>query len=205
MPHLTAHTNVPTVIDEPAATHPATWQRTLLRWMVSFAGYPLGGFAALLLTGPVDTLAAALTGGLVTGAVLGAVQVWAMGHARPRPVAWVSATSVGLATGLALGASLVHYRTGLADLIAQGAVTGLVVGAAQAAVLLPRLGRLTLAWPVAVSGAWATGWAVTTAGGIQVDEQFTVFGSSGAIVAAALTAVLPLALNRHPATAKSHS
>ena len=98
-----------------------------------------------------------------------------------------------------------HYRTGLADLIAQGAVTGLVVGAAQAAVLLPRLGRLTFVWPVVVSGVWAAGWAVTTAAGIRVDEQFTVFGSSGAIVAAALTAVLPLALNRHPVRAKSQS
>jgi hypothetical protein len=173
--------------------------------MVSFAGYPLGGFAAVLLVGPVDTLAAALAGGLLTGAILGAVQAWAMGHARPRPFAWVSATAVGLATGLALGASLVHYRTGLGDLIAQGAVSGLFVGAAQAAVLMPRLGRLTLGWPVAVSGIWATGWAVTAAAGIQVDEQFTVFGSSGALLATALTAVLPLALNRHRATEKSQS
>ena len=125
------------------------------------------------------------------------------GSDRPHSIAWVSATAVGLATGLGIGSSLVDYGTTLADLVVQGAVTGVLVGVAQAAVLLPRLGLLTLAWPVAVSGAWAVGWAVTTAAGIQVDEQFTVFGSAGALVATALTVALPLTLDR--VTEKSQS
>jgi hypothetical protein len=171
--------------------------------MVSFTGFPLGGLAALLLTGPVDDLGAALTGGLVTGAVLGTVQTWALGVLRPRAVAWVPATAVGLATGLALGASVVHYRTGPADLVVQGAVSGLAVGIAQAAVLLPRAGAVALAWPVAQSAIWATGWAVTTAVGVRVDEQFTVFGSAGAVVATALGAALPLTLRRVAGQARS--
>ena len=32
------------------------WHRIVLRWMVSFAGFPLGGFASIILTGPVDDL-----------------------------------------------------------------------------------------------------------------------------------------------------
>ena len=51
--------------------------------------------------------------------------------------------------------------------------------------------------------AWAAGWAVTTSIGIEVDEQFTVFGSSGAIVVTALTAVLPIALNRNASAVMS--
>ncbi len=43
---------------------------------------------------------------------------------------------------------------------------------------------------------WAAGWAITTSIGVEVDEQFTVFGSSGAITVTALTVVLPLALRR---------
>jgi hypothetical protein len=82
----------------------------------------------------------------------------------------------------------------------QGAVTGLFVGAAQAAVLLPRLGPVALAWPVVVSGVWALGWTVTTSAGIRIDEQFTVFGASGALLATTLTSILPLALHRHPVT-----
>ena len=121
-----------------------------------------------------------------------------MGAARPRPIAWVVATAVGLMAGLGLGAALVDYQTDIGSLALQGAVCGAFVGAAQAVVLLPRLGPVAIAWPVALSGIWALGWAITTAAGIQVEDQFTVFGSAGAIVATLLTAVLPILLNRHP-------
>ena len=36
-------------------------------------------------------------------------------------------------------------------------------------------------WSAATAALWALGWAVTTAGGISVDEQFVVFGAYGAI------------------------
>jgi hypothetical protein len=187
--------------DLPTATAPSVSTRSgirwsLLRWLVSFAGFPLGGAAAIILTGPVDSLGASLGGGLVTGAVLGGFQSWALGRDRPRPTAWVVVSAVGLMVGLGLGATLVDYRTGLGDLVLQGAVCGAVLGAAQAAVLMPRVGAFALLWPVALSGIWAAGWAVSTSIGIQVDEQFTVFGSSGAAVVTLLTAGLPLHLNR---------
>ena len=37
---------------------------------------------------------------------------------------------------------------------------------------------------------WALGWTVTTAGGIDVDQQFAVFGAYGAITFMALSGVL---------------
>jgi hypothetical protein len=162
---------------------------------VSFAGYPLGGFAAFLTTGRVEDPLSALAGGLITGAVLGAVQVWAMGPRGPRALAWCLATAVGMMAGVAAGAALVDYRTDLASLVVQGAVSGAVVGTAQAVVLAPRLKALALVWPFFLSGTFAVGWAVTTSAGIDVDKQFTLFGSSGALVATLLTAVLPLLLN----------
>lgn len=186
------------------ATRPG-WHRTVLRWMVSFAGFPLGGFASIILTGPVNDLPAALAGGLITGTVLGAVQAWAMGAARPRPMAWVLATAIGLSAGLGLGAAMVDYQTDIGSLALQGAVCGALVGAAQAVVLLPRLGSMAYAWPVPLSGIWALGWTITTAAGIQVEDQFTVFGSAGAIVATLLTAFLPVLLNRQLHTEKSAS
>lgn len=180
-------------------------RQSTLRWMASFTGYPLGGYTAMLLTGPVDGVGPALTGALLTGVILGAIQAWAMGDARPRPVAWILATTIGLMAGLALGAALVDYRTDLGSLVLQGAVSGALVGLAQAVVLLPRIGTLALAWPVALSGIWAIGWRITTSLGIDVDQQFTIFGSSGAIVATLLTAVLPLVLNRSSHAEKSAS
>jgi len=169
--------------------------------LVSFLGFPIGGYPSYLLIGPVDSLIPSLLGGLLTGAVLGSLQAWALGRSRPSATRWIIATALGLMVGLGVGAAVVGYQTTLTALIVQGAVTGLGVGAAQAVVLAPLLGRAALAWPAALAAIWAVGWAVTYAFGIQVDQQFTVFGSSGALVVTALTAVLPLTL----ATAKSRS
>ena len=189
MSHSTSH---PTTT--PAPAHTTTWPRTVGRWMVSFRGFPIGGYTAFLLVGPVDSLIPSLVGGLLTGAVLGALQVWAFGRARPATGRWIIATALGMMVGLSVGAAVVGYQTTLFALLVQGAVTGFAVGAAQALVLAPKLGRVALVWPAALTAIWAVGWAVTYAFGIQVDEQFTVFGSSGAVVVTALTAALPLIL-----------
>lgn len=181
--------------------------RTVGRWMVSFAGFPLGGLAAMILIGPVDDIASALGGGLVTGLVLGAVQAWALRSGRRLGLFWTLATAVGLAIGLTMGAYVVDFATGLADLALQGVVSGAVVGAAQAAVLLAagrverwtgvpgsRIGYVAAAWPIYLAVVWAVGWTVTTSIGVRVDDQFTVFGSAGALTVTALTSILPLLL-----------
>jgi hypothetical protein len=153
-----------------------SWRRTAARWIVTFAGFPAGGFTAMLLVGHVDTVITALAGGLITGTILGAVQAWGLGRSGPGAIRWVAATAIGLTIGLGIGATSVGFRTSLAALVVQGAVCGLAVGTALAAI-------------------WALGWAVTYAAGIAVDDQFTVFGSSGAVVVTALTVVLPVLLN----------
>ena len=188
-------TDLRTAAPRTRLAEPRRARRSVGRWMVTFAGYPLGGYAAFLLTGRVDSPVPAVAGGFLTGVVLGAIQVWAMGPARPRPMAWILATAAGMMVGVAAGAALVDYQTDLASLVAQGAVTGALVGIAQAIVVVPQLGALAFAWPVFLSGTFATGWAVTTSAGIDVDQQFTIFGSSGALVATLLTAVLPLVLS----------
>jgi hypothetical protein len=43
---------------------------------------------------------------------------------------------------------------------------------------------------------WATGWAITTSAGVDVESQYTVFGATGALVVTGLTTILPLALRR---------
>ncbi len=176
-------------------TVPATI-RPALRWLASFVGFPLGGLAAMVLVGPVDSRPTALLGGLVTGAVLGAVQAWALRHDRRATITWAGATALGLAAGLTLGSGLVDYGTGAGDLAVQGLVSGALVGLAQAVVLRDRLGRVAALWPAYLAGAWALGWTVTTAAGVQVEDQFTVFGAAGAITVAALTTVLPIVLRK---------
>ena len=190
-----------TITDVPTPAPPST-ARTVLRWIVSFAGFPLGGLAALTLVGPVDRLGTAVVGGLLTGLVLGAAQAWALRLRRRAALSWMVATGAGLGLGLAGGASLVGFGTALPDLQLQGAVCGAAVGLAQAGLLWPQIGRRALAWPPYLAVAWATGWTITTLIGVAVDQQFTVFGAAGAVTVAALTSVLPLTLRScRPVTA----
>jgi hypothetical protein len=176
----------------PPSTLRPSRARTIARWMVSFVGFPLGGLTAMVLSGPVDTTLAAITGGLLTGTVLGTAQALAMRFDRRHLLTWVLATAAGLATGLAIGASVVDFRTGLEDLVLQGAICGLAAGIAQSLVLARRAGPVALLWPAYLAVTWSIGWAVTTAVGVQVDEQFTVFGAAGAVTVTLLTAVLPV-------------
>jgi hypothetical protein len=181
------------VTTAPPTTRTSTG-RIIARWMISFAGFPLGGLAAMLLTGPMVSTTSALAGGLVTGAALGLVQAWAMRADRRLRLAWVVATAVGLAVGLVAASQVVNFATGLSDLALQGVLSGGAVGLAEGVVLWPRIGRTALAWPAYLAGVWAVGWTVTTLIGVKVSDQFIVFGSSGALVAALFTAVLPVVL-----------
>jgi hypothetical protein len=174
----------------------STTTRSAARWMLTFAGFPLGGLLTDLTVGPVDGPGAAVLGGLLTGAVLGAVQAWGLGPQRPSPLRWILATATGLALGLLAGGAWTGYGSELSDLLLLGAVSGAAVGALQAVLLLPVLGRTAIGWPFALALFWAAGWAVTTAVGVQVEEQFSVFGSSGAVTVTALTLVLPVLLHR---------
>jgi hypothetical protein len=174
---------------------PTTW-RTALRWLPTFFGFPLGGLAAELISGPVDALGAALAGGLITGIILGAVQSWGLGPNGPAARPWILATAAGLTVGLGLGSAVVDFGTSIGELAVQGAICGVAVGAAQAVVLRPRIGALAAAWIPVLGALWALGWTITTSIGVDVETQYTVFGSSGALTVTLLTVALPLVLAR---------
>jgi hypothetical protein len=92
--------------------------------------------------------------------------------------------------GLLLGAAVVGYRTSLPALAVVGAITGIVLGVAQAAALPAAVGHRRWIWAAAMPLLWALGWTVTTLGGIDVAQQFTVFGAYGALTFSALSGVL---------------
>jgi hypothetical protein len=183
----------------PPTSGPRTGSLTtgdVARWMVTFAGFPLGSVLARVIIGSIDAPIAALVGGVINGAVLGAVQAWGLGRHRPPSAAWVAASAVGLMVGLGVGAPAVGYAVDPRSLAILGLISGVAVGIAQSVVLVRRLGAIALAWPAFLGATWALGWAITTAVGVEVGLQFTVFGSSGAIAVTVLTLVLPLVLAR---------
>jgi hypothetical protein len=163
-----------------------------LIWTAGFLAFPLAGVAGTAVAGRIDRPLAALLGGAVTGLVIGLGQTVAS-RGRLDPRRWVPATAIGMAAGLLLGAAAMRYSTSLPHLALMGALTGLVLGPAQA-LALPRGTRRRWLWAAAIPVLWAAGWTVTTLGGIAVEEQFTVFGAYGAVTFSALSGLLLLML-----------
>jgi hypothetical protein len=159
-----------------------------LIWTAGFLAFPIAGVAGRVVAGRVDSPAAALVAGLVTGAVIGAGQCF-VSRGRLRLVPWVLATALGMGLGLLLGATVVGFQTSLADVAVMGALTGVVLGVAQA-VALPAQTRRRWWWAVAMPPLWALGWMVTTLAGIPVEEQVTIFGATGAVTFSALSGLL---------------
>jgi len=162
---------------------------TWLIWTAGFLAFPVAGVAGTAVAGRVDSPLSALTGGAVAGLVIGAAQAL-LSRRRLDLRRWIPATALGMSVGLLLGAAAVSYSTSLAALVVMGAVTGLVLGVAQAAALPAAVGRRRWIWGAAIPILWALGWTATTLGGIDVAQQFTVFGAYGALTFSALSGVL---------------
>jgi hypothetical protein len=169
--------------------------RFFLWWMLAFLGFPLGGLLALMVVGSMEGAVSGALGGALAGAVIGAAQ-WSVlrRYMRVGPE-WVLATTLGVAIGDALGALLTGAGMGIGVLLITGLVTGVAVGLLQWWLLR---GRILLAslWPPVVAIAWPLGWTVTWAVGVDVERGYYVFGSSGALVFAALTGLAMLLMLR---------
>jgi hypothetical protein len=159
-----------------------------LLWTAGFVAFIIGGALATAATGRINDVSSALLGGLVAGAVIGTGQ-WLVARRLLDPRTWIPATAVAMSIGLAIGAWVVGYGTSLGELALMGFITGIPLGAAQAYALRDRLANAWV-WAAAMPLLWALGWTVTTAGGIDVDRQFAVFGAYGAITFMALSGVL---------------
>jgi hypothetical protein len=159
-----------------------------LLWTAGFLAFPIAGVLAEALTGRINDFSSALIGGMVAGAVIGAGQ-WLVARRLLDPRTWIPATALAMGIGLAVGAWVVGYGTSLGELALMGFITGIPLGAAQAYLLRDRLANAWV-WAAAMPLLWALGWTVTTVGGIDVDQQFAVFGAYGAITFMALSGVL---------------
>jgi hypothetical protein len=159
-----------------------------LLWTAGFLAFPIAGVLATALVGRINDAGSALVGGMVAGAVIGAGQ-WLVARRLLDAQTWIPATALAMGIGLLVGAWAVGYGTSLGELALMGFITGIPLGAAQAYLLRGRMANAWL-WAAAMPLLWALGWTVTTAGGIDVDRQFAVFGAYGAITFMALSGVL---------------
>ena len=184
MSHLTAPAALSSSIDH-RSSRPSF--RPWWRWLLTALAFPPAGLLAHVVAGRVDSISAAVLNGVIAGAGIGAAQ-WALLRHRDVSRAWVPATAVGLGAGLAVGAALVSYRTDITSLALMGAVSGLGVGIAQGATFGDA--KRTLGWSVATTALFALGWTITTAGGIDVSQQWAVFGLYGCTTLAFLQSLI---------------
>ena len=143
---------------------PGDWRSTARRmwlWPVAIlVSFPIGGYIADLVVDGVDSVGAALAGGLIVGAAIGAAEWFAL---RQRVSwLWIPATIAGMAVGLVAGAALVDYGIQREGLAFMGAVNGLAVGVLQALVLARHRTPRAFWWAVANPPAWALGWFVSS-------------------------------------------
>ena len=133
-----------------------TTGRTWLLWLAGALAFPIAGVAGTAVAGRVDDAAAALVGGTAAGLVLGAGQVL-VSRRRLHPRRWIPATAAGMGVGLVLGAWTVGYGTSLPGLALMGALTGLLLGPAQA-LALPTRATHRWMWAAAKTPSWVASW-----------------------------------------------
>lgn len=160
---------------------------SILRWIPSFLGFPLGGWLAFMLVGSADNPLTASSAGAIAGTLVGAAQYFAM-----RPAAswlWIAASTVGMSVGSALAAIATGSSTSLGALALTGVIAGAAVGIAQGMVFRRGL-HVAALWAVTASATWGLGWVVTANVIIDADRGYVVFGTSGALVVTAATGLV---------------
>jgi hypothetical protein len=160
-------------------------------WAALVVAIPIAGYLGWGVSGHIDAPLAALIGGLITGAGIGTAQWLAAREAFGNGPAWIAASAVAYSAGLVVAAATVGYNTDIGSLAAMGAISGLFLGVGQGLVLAQQgRRRFALAWAAAMPVMLALGWTASTLIGVDVDNQFTVFGASGAIVFTLLSGLL---------------
>jgi hypothetical protein len=165
-------------------------QSPVLPWIIAVVGFPIGGFLGHLVAGPAATVPAAAGSGVIAGAIVGLAQALALRLNARLVAAWVAVTGLGL--GIAL--SVLTAATGLienpTEAVALGALSGVAIGAAQAAILVRERIANAWLWIPATGVAWAVGWLVTSSIGVALEAGWPVFGLSGAIVCQIITGIV---------------
>src|SRR5687768_8957049 len=98
------------------------------RWVAVALAIPIAGYIGWGVSGAVDAPLAALIGGLITGAGIGAAQWFAARDAFGDGRAWIATSAVAYGAGLVVAAAAVGYNTDLGSLTAMGAISGLFLG-----------------------------------------------------------------------------
>lgn len=166
-----------------------------LFWIIAFLGFPVGGAAAVLVIGRLDTALEGVIGGAVAGLFLGLFQYAALRQYTNVKAGWIVATTIGLAIGVGLSTLLYGADTTLQAILTRAPLTGSALAIAQWIVLRYHT-RMAYVWIITLPVIYTIAWYVTVLViGASVDQRFVIFGASGAIVFQLLTGLVLYLLN----------
>ncbi len=176
--------------------------RAIAGWLGAFIGFPIAGVAAQLAVGAVDNITDGLIGGAISGAVIGLAEWLVLRKTHAINPAWIAATTAGLGLGLGTAVTIVGAGNTPSEIVQRAVVTGVILSLAQGALLVKRL-PLAIYWVLAVALTYPLSWFITSGViGTSVENGFTVFGSSGAIVFQIITGAALLLAARNKAKAQ---
>jgi hypothetical protein len=158
-------------------------------WIVAVIAFPIGGYVGHAIVGPAATAFAAFLSGVIAGAVIGLGQAFSIGLRGRALAVWVGGTSVGLAVALGIVTAAIGQIETSTEAIAVGIVSGALIGASQATVLIRSGVANAWLWVPVTAVAWGVGWFVTSGIGVALAAGWPVYGLSGALVSQAITAV----------------
>jgi hypothetical protein len=159
-----------------------------LPWIVAVIAFPIGGYVGHAIAGPAATALAAFLSGVIAGAVIGLGQALSIGLRGRTLAVWVGGTSVGLAVALGIVTAVIGQIETSTEAIGLGLVSGALIGAAQASVLMRSGVANAWLWIPITALAWGVGWLVTAGIGVALAAGWPVYGLSGALVSQVITA-----------------
>jgi hypothetical protein len=160
-----------------------------LAWIVAMVGFFIGGFVGQAIAGPAATVPAAILSALIAGAFIGLGQGIALGLRGQALGLWVAGTAVALAIALGAVTAAIGQIETTTEAIALGAVSGALIGAVQAGLLMRAGIANAWLWIPVTAVAWAIGWLVTASIGVALVPGWPVYGASGAVVSQVITAI----------------
>lgn len=161
-----------------------------IRWIIAFLSFPPSGALATALIGSLDTPLEGIFGGLIVGLGVGAAQMWALRPMMRVGWAWVAATAIGFSAGVSVSIALFGASPDLSATLTRAPLTGLILGTAQAVVLM-RYRSMAWIWIITLVvlfplAWWVTAQVITT----SLQTGFVIFGASGALVYQLITGVV---------------
>jgi hypothetical protein len=160
---------------------PMKMTELLIRWVPTLLAFPIGGALAKIAFGGASNLGKSVGGGLIVGITVGLIQFIAL-KKYGISTSWIATTAIATVVAAVINSLAFSFKFDTASLTGSGLVAGLLVGIAQS-ISQSRDLRFVFVWSISTMVAWGIAWFITSKVIVDPEDQYQIFGSSGALIA----------------------